>query len=102
MRLAHRMGAPAPGRCRQMQINGGTERSTARARGRTGGTPKPAADAKPISRGGTRATQPERARTGGAKSPDPLAVKRMNAEQRLWLRLGATESLFRRSLIAIG
>jgi hypothetical protein len=44
--LTHRMGAPAPGRCRQIEV----QRSTARARGRAGGAPKPAAEVKPSSR----------------------------------------------------
>jgi hypothetical protein len=72
------VGTPSLGSFRQLEL----QRSMACARGRAGGAPKQAAEAKPSSRGDARAAG--RARTGGAKGPDPLTV---NA-QRLRLRLG--------------
>jgi hypothetical protein len=44
-RRCHRVGTPAPGRCRQLQL----QRSTVRARGRAGSAPKQAAEAMPTS-----------------------------------------------------
>jgi hypothetical protein len=76
-RRCHRVGTPAHGRCRQLEL----QRSTARARGRAGG----ARSKKPRrSQSAEEARGPQSGRARGAKGPDPLAV---NA-QRLWLRLG--------------